>query len=317
MNTPADAIRKPTEKIAVKLRNVWTVLKEALYQWYFEHDTFLNAAAISYCAIFAIAPLFVIAVEIAGLVYGPGAAEGELAQQMDQVTGPTIANAIQDVVKNAYASGAGRTATLISVALLWFGARSFFVQLQQTLNRIWGVKTPTTGWGILAFLKSRLLAYLMVLVVGLLLLAAVAANAALNVVERWVPVADLPGGGLVWNGLHWVFSLSLLTLLFALMFKILPEASIPWRVVWAGAFVTAILFAIGNAAIGLYLAYSTTASAFGAAGSLVVVLAWVYYSSQVVLFGAELTEASARFLGLKPPCEPLPSPQPEGLRESA
>ncbi len=288
------------------LRNLWTVLKEALYQWYFEHDTFVNAAALSYGAMFTIAPLFVIAVEIAGIVYGPNAAQGELAQQIDQVTGPTVAKAIQDVVKNAHDSDAGKTATIISVALLWFGARTFFVQLQQTLNRIWGVQCSTTGWGILAFLKSRLFAYLMVLLVGLLLLAAVVANAALNFVEKWVPVSQLPGGGFVWNGLHWVLSISLLTLLFALMFKLLPEASIPWRVVWPGAFITAILFAIGNAAIGLYLAYSTTASAFGAAGSLVVVLAWVYYSSQVVLFGAELTEASARFLGLKPPCEPLP-----------
>lgn len=284
-----------------------TVFKEALYQWYFEHDTFSNAAALSYCALFTIAPLFVIAVEIAGIVYGPGAARDELAAQLDQVTGPTVAQAIQDVVKNAYVSGAGKSATIIGIALLWFGARTFFVQLQQTLNRIWGVKCETTGWGIVAFLKSRLFAYLTVLLVGLLLLAAVIANTALNVVERWVPVSQLPGGGLVWNGLHWVLSLSLITVLFALMFKILPEASIPWRVVWPGAFVTAVLFAIGNAAIGLYLAYSTTASAFGAAGSLVVVLAWVYYSSQVILLGAELTEASARYMGLKPPCEPLPS----------
>jgi membrane protein len=293
----------------VKLRDVWAILKDAVYDWWFQHDTFLHAAAISYCAMFALAPLVVIAVAIAGVVYGPGAAEGELAKQIKHVTGPTVAEAIQDVIKDAYDSGKGKAVTIISFVVLWLGARAVFVQLQQTLNRIWGVKSDS-GLGILTFVKSRLLAYLMVLIVGLLLLAAVLANAGLNIVERWIPVKELPGGGLVWTGLHWAISLSLVTLLFALMFKILPEVSIHWRVVWLGAVITAILFALGNAAIGQYLAYTSTASAFGAAGSLVVVLAWVYYSSQVVLFGAELTHASARHLGYLAAPEPAQTADP-------
>jgi membrane protein len=280
----------------VKLRDLAAVLRDAAHQWWLQHDTFLHAAAISYCAVFALAPLVVIAVAIAGIVFGPDAAKGELANQIEMVTGETIARAIQDVIKNAHASGTSRTATIVSIVLLLLGARALFLQLQQALNGIWGVQGGTRHW-LLTLLRARFLTYVMVLLVGLVLVAALIANTVLNYLGDKLPLASVPGGSLAWQGLHWAVSLALLTLLFAFMFKVLPEAVIPWRVVWLGAIITAMLFKLGNSAIELYLIHSTVASAFGAAGSLVVVLAWVYYSSQVVLFGAELTEASARRFG--------------------
>jgi membrane protein len=280
----------------VKLRELAEVLKDAGNRWLFEHDTFLHASAISYCAVFALAPLVIIAVAIAGVVFGPEAAQGELANQIEMVTGQTIGRAIQDVIKDAYSSGTGRTATLISIVLLWLGARALFLQLQQALNHIWGIAGNTRHW-LLALVRARLLTYVMVLLVALALVTALFANAALNYLRDQSPLGRTPGGDLVLRALHGAVALGLLTLLFAFMFKVLPEAVIPWRVVWLGAMVTAGLFKCGNLAIEIYLTHSTTASAFGAAGSLVVVLAWVYYSSQVVLFGAELTEAYARRFG--------------------
>jgi membrane protein len=280
----------------VKLRDLAEVLKDAGNQWLLKHDTFLHASAISYCAAFALAPLVVIAVAIAGMVFGPEAAQGELANQIEMATGRTIGRAIQDVIKDAYTSGTGRAATLVSVVLLWLGARALFLQLQQALNHIWGIARNPRHW-LLALVRARLLTYLMVLLVALALVTALFANAALNYLHDQLPLGSMPGGSLVLQALHWAVALGLLTLLFAFMFKVLPEAVIPWRVVWLGAMVTAGLFKCGNSAIEMYLTHSTTASAFGAAGSLVVVLAWVYYSSQVVLFGAELTEAYARRFG--------------------
>ena len=278
----------------MKLGDLAAVLKDSGNRWLFEHDTFLHASAISYCAVFALAPLVIIAVAIAGIVFGPEAAQGELANQIEMATGQTIGRAIQDVIKDAYTSGTGRAATVVSVVLLWLGARALFLQLQQALNHIWGIARNPRHW-LLALVRARLLTYLMVLLVALALVTALFANAALNYLHDQLPLGS--SGSLVLQALHWAVALGLLTLLFAFMFKVLPEAVIPWRVVWLGAMVTAGLFKCGNSAIEMYLTHSTTASAFGAAGSLVVVLAWVYYSSQVVLFGAELTEAYARRFG--------------------
>lgn len=280
------------------------MLREALRQWWFEHDTFLHASALSYCAIFALAPLVVIAVAIAGMMFGPEAAAGELAKQIEQATGQTIARAIQDVIKDAHGSGTGRAATIVSLVLLLLGARGLFLQLQQALNRIWGVTTPTTHW-LIALLRARFLTYVMVLLVAVLLVTALVANTVLNYIVAVVPVGQVPGGAVAWQGVHWAVALLILTVLFAFTFKVLPEVSIPWRVVWLGAFVTAVLFKLGNYGIEIYLTHSTMASAFGAAGSLVVVLAWVYYSSQVVLLGAELTAVCARHVGAS--AKPLPT----------
>ena len=265
------------------------ILGEALRQWWFEDDIFQLGAALSYYAVFAISPLVVIAVAAAGLVYGEEAARGELVQQIEQATGPTIAEAIQDLVKHAHVSGAGKLATFISMALLTLGATGFFAQLQHSLNHIWGVRARG-GRGLWGVAKDRLWSFLMILCLALLLLVALLLNSSLGLVQQHVPVL---GSRIV----HWLVSMGLLTLLFSIMYKVLPDVLISWRVVWLGAVVTALLFNLGNYLIGLYLAQTSTASAYGAAGSLVVVLAWVYYSSIVVLFGAEVTEACAKRFG--------------------
>jgi membrane protein len=169
--------------------------------------------------------------------------------------------------------------------------------MQQALNFIWGVK-PRPGRGIWGIVRDRFWPFLMVLVLGTLLLVALVTGTLLNHVWEVLQVASLPGERLTWRGVNWLLSLVLLTLLFATLYKVLPDVKIAWQVVWLGGAVTAVLFTLGNYLIGLYLTYSSPASAFGAAGSLVVILVWVYYSSQVVLFGAELTEAYAKHFAL-------------------
>ena len=265
------------------------ILQEAFRQWWFEDDIFQLGAALSYYAVFAISPLVVIAVAVSGLVYGEEAARGELVLQIEHVTGPTIAEAIQDLVKHAHTSGRGTLATFVSMLLLAIGATGFFAQLQHSLNYIWGVRARA-GRGLWGVIKDRLWSFLMVVVLAFLLLIALMVNTSLGHFEKHVPL-------LAGRGPHLLISLALLTLLFSTMYKVLPDVLIRWRVVWLGALMTALLFTLGNYLIGLYLAQTSTASAFGAAGSVVVVLAWVYYSSMVVLFGAEVTEACAKQFG--------------------
>jgi membrane protein len=180
--------------------------------------------------------------------------------------------------------------------ILILGSLGLFTQLQTALNTIWQVK-PKPGRGIWGAVKDRFLSFLLVLNVGALLVAALMVNAALSAVSGFFPEFHLPGGAFLWEALRWLVSMSLLTLLFATVYKILPDVKIGWRDVWVGAATTAVLFTIGNYLIGLYLGRSSVASTYGAAGSLVIILLWVYYSSQILLFGAEFTRVYAAKYG--------------------
>jgi membrane protein len=275
----------------MKPKDVVALLKETFRQWNEDNTSWLGAA-LAYYTVFALAPLAVVAVAIAGLVFGEQAARGELVHQAEEMVDPAVARALEDMLKQVHNTGSGVLATAVGFAVLLVGATSMFSQLQGALDTIWGVK-PRPGRGILAVVRDRLLSFLVVLGVGALLLLCLAVNTALAALSSYLGPAGLPGEIWLWRILNWVISLGLLTLLFAMIYKVLPDVKISWGDVWVGSAITAVLFTLGNYLIGLYLGQAGVASAYGAAGSLVVILVWVYYSSQVLLFGAEFTQVFA------------------------
>ena len=245
-------------------------------------------AALSYYTIFSLAPLLLIAIAIAGLVFGQGAARGQVFGQLRGVLGPTAAEGVQEMVKNAAKPKTATIATIIGIITLILGASGVFGQLKDALNTIWDVEPKKSG-GILGMIKDRFLSAAMVFGVGFLLLVALIIDATIAAAGRYAH-GHLPGGEAFWHALQLVASFGVVTVLFAALFRFLPDLRIEWRDVWPGAAFTSLLFVLGKFALGLYLGKSAIGSSFGAAGSLVVVLLWVYYSAQVLLFGAEFTQ---------------------------
>jgi membrane protein len=274
-------------------------LVRAAKQWY-RADTGLMAAALAYYGLFSIAPTLVLGLAVASFFLGDAAAQGILQNRMQEVVGKTVARTIEETLRYAHLSGAGWWATLLSIGFLLFGAVRIFAQLQQALNLIWEVR-PRADRSIWAEVQARALSFVLVMIVCLLLLASLIASTLLGTVGSLIHL-PIPGWEQLWEGLHWGSSLALLTLLFALVFKVLPDAHVHWADVWVGAGLTAVLFTVGSYLIGLYLGTSAVTSAYGAAGSLVALLLWVYYSAQIVLFGGEFTQAFARLRGR--PIEP-------------
>ena len=253
-------------------------------------------AALAYYTVFSLAPLLIIAIAIAGLVFGQEAAQGQIFEQLRGLLGEASAKAMQDMVQNANAKPAtGVVATLIGVVTLLFGASGVFGQLQTSLNAIWDVE-PKPGRGILGLVRDRILSFGFILVVGFLLLVSLLLTAAVALVAQWFG-GMLPAMEALAQILNFVLSLAVITLLFAMIFKFLPDAKIAWHDVWIGAFITAVLFTVGKVALGLYLGKSGVGSSYGAAGSLIVLLLWVYYSSQILFFGAEFTQVYANRFG--------------------
>lgn len=281
------------------ISGIFDLLKETGKGWARDNASLL-AAALAYYTIFALAPLLVIAVAVAGIVFGDAAVEGQIVAQIEGAVGREAAVVIQNLVANANQSGASVIATVLSSVLLLLGASGLFTKLQQTLNMIWGLTTAPEQ-GILNVLKKRTLAFSMVLIVGLLLLLSLATSTIITAVgdrlTEW-----LPGIGSILPQINFLASLFILTMLFALLFKMLPDAQLTWKDVLLGAAVTTVLFLLGRYLIGLYLARGSATSTYGAAGSLVLILLWVYYSAQIFLFGAEFTQVYANKYGsrLKP-----------------
>jgi membrane protein len=272
------------------LKLFWQVLKEAGTAWWDDKAPRMGAA-LAYYSVFSLAPLLLIAIGIAGLVFGEQAAQGEILGQIKDTVGVTAAGAIEDVLKSA-AGQTGTLATVVGLAVLLFGASGVFVELQDALNTIWKV-VPKPGLGVWDTVRSRLLSFAVVLGTGFLLLVSLVLSAGLEALSGALrPLTEhLPGEAWLWRLLNFGLAFVVITVLFAMIYKILPDAEIGWRDVWTGAALAALLFAVGKYAIGLYLGRGGVASAFGAAGSLVVVLVWVYYSAQILLFGAEFTRA--------------------------
>src|SRR5258705_3506684 len=232
---------------------MWAVFKETCTLWYNDNPSELSAA-LAFYAIFAIAPLLIIAVAIAGLVFGVHATQNQIVEAIDGVVGPEIAQAIQATVKSASRPHAGKVATLVGVLMLFLGAAGVVMQLKHSLNAIWEV-APKPGRGVLSVLLEYLSAFLAVLGIGLFLLLSLALSTAVAALSHSVVVV-LPGGIAFWQWVDLGVSLGLVTVLFASIYKVLPSARIAWRDVWIGALMTAFLFTLGKLLIGQYLAYS-------------------------------------------------------------
>jgi membrane protein len=276
-------------------KEILPILKKAGSDWMEDQAPTLGAA-LAYYTVFSLAPLLIIAIGIAGLVFGPEAAQGQIFDQLRGLLGEASAKSMQDMVENANAKPAtGIFATVIGVVTLLFGASGVFGQLQTSLNTIWGVQ-PKPGRGILGIIQDRILSFGFILVVGFLLLVSLLLTAAIALVGEWFGGIG-PGMETFAQILNFVISLGLITVLFAMIFKFLPDAKIAWHDVWIGAFITAALFTVGKFALGLYLGKSGVGSTYGAAGSLIVLLLWVYYSSQILFFGAEFTQVYANRFG--------------------
>lgn len=271
------------------------LLKETAKEWSEDKSSRL-AAALAYYTIFSLAPLLIIVIAIAGFIFGKDAAQGEIVGQLQGLLGRDAAQGIQTVLANAgKKSSGGIITTILNFGILIFGASGVFAQLQDAMNTVWEV-APKPGQGIKQVIRTRLLSFSMILVIGFLLLVSLGLSAGLAVVGNLMSNL-LPGFGFLWQLLNFAISFGVITLLFAMIFKILPDAKIAWGDVWLGAGLTALLFAIGKLLIGLYLGNASVGSAYGAAGSLVVLLIWVYYSAQIMFFGAEFTQVYARHYG--------------------
>jgi membrane protein len=263
-----------------------TILKKAASGWNADQATSMSAA-LSYYTIFAIAPLILIAVAVSGLFFGEEASRGEIYKSIHGLLGADGAKAVQSFVEASSIKNASITATIIGVVTLLIGATTVFAQLQDSLNSIWKV-TGKPGRGLWLLLRQRLLSFSLILVIAFLLLVSLLASAILSAVGEFA-IVHLPGGEVLWQFLNAGVSFGLTTLLFASIYKILPDVKLSWKDVWFGGAMTAFFFTIGKMLIGLYIGKSGVTSTYGAAGSAVLILVWTYYSSAVLLFGAEVT----------------------------
>jgi membrane protein len=279
----------------MRLKNKTRLLK-ATFTEYNEDKVPLLAAALAYYTVFSLAPLLIIVIAIAGSVFGEEAARGEIVGQIQGLVGQEGAEAIQVMLQNTQKPNSGGTiATIFGVITLLFGATGVFGQLQDALNLIWDVQ-PKPERGIKNFIQTRLLSFAMVVVVGFLLLVSLVISAVLAGVSNFFG-AMFPGFILGGQILNILISFITITLLFASIYKFLPDVHVPWKNLWVGAGVTAFLFTIGKFMIGLYLGNSSVGSTYGAAGSLVVILIWVFYSAQILLLGAEFTQVYSKYQG--------------------
>jgi len=249
-------------------------------------------AAISYYTVFSIAPLLVIVIAVAGALFGREAVQGLISDQLSGLIGGEGAKFVENLVAAASDTDKGLVAGVISFFILLVGATTVFAELQSALDRIWHVPESKKPSGIWAILRARLLSFGLILGLAFLLMASLVVSTALAAFGAWAG-GLMPGWETVLHGINIAVSLGVFTLLFAMIFKLLPSTDIAWRDVWIGAFVTAVLFEIGKLLIGLYIGKSGMTESFAAAGSLVVLLAWVYYAAQIFLLGAEFTKVYA------------------------
>ena len=276
--------------------NASSLLKQTFQEWLQDKAPQLGAA-LAYYTVFSLAPLILVLLAIIGFLFrdDPAGAWNKITQQMSYFLDPSALQVVQNIAQKASQPGKSVIATIIGVALALFGATGVFGQLQDALNTIWGVKAKP-GTGIWGFLRARFLSFAMVAGICFLLLVSLAIEALLKGFSHYVQ-SVVPGGIVIALTVYLVFDFAVVVLLFAMIFKFLPDVKIQWRDVWIGAVMTAILFGIGKWLLGFYLGSGAAASAYGAASSLITLLLWVYYSSQILLFGAEFTQVYAARAG--------------------
>lgn len=297
---------------------LWAVIKDAV-QGFIADECLSRGASIAYFTLFSLSPLLVVAIAIAGAVFGEAAVQGAVAEQLRGLLGEGAAEAVQQAIVSASNVGEGVMASALGIGLLLLTASGTFGEIQASLNAIWKTQVPQEGT-VSRLLKAKAAAIGLVAATGFLLLTSLVASAAIAVIGTWL--ADrLPGGKLLLEAANSAISLLLLSALFAAIYKVLPDRTIAWRDVAVGAVTTALLFTLGKSLIGLYIGQAGIAGSFGAAGSLAVILVWTYYSSLIFLFGAEITRAWANREGSRrakpvpaeekpeaPPAAPAPAP---------
>jgi len=266
------------------MKRYFLLLKEAWIEFTNDKAQRLGAA-LAYYTLFSIAPLLLIAIAIAGLVFGKSQAQAQIIGQLRTLTGDAGAKVIEEMLVSAAKPKTGTLAIVIGIVTLLFGAAGVFGQLKDALNTIWNVEEKKGG-GILAFLEERFLSFAMVLGVGFLLLVSLVLDAALAALSKGL-----------WQPVQLIVSFAVITVLFAMIFRYLPDVRIDWHDVWLGAAFTSLLFVLGKFALGLYLGKCAIGSSYGAAGSLVVLLVWIFWSANILLFGAEFTQVYARERG--------------------
>lgn len=310
---PVGAAQKPAASATAVPQGNWLsqqlqLIKAAVKAWMADYAPSMGAA-LSYYTLFSIAPLLIVVIAVAGMVFGREAAQGEIVAQLRGVMGEEGAVAVEGLLKATREPAQGMIATIVGIATLLLGSTAIFGELQSALDRIWRVPAAKKEPGFWHLLRTRLLSFGLVLGLGFLVIVSLVVSAALAALGKWWG-AWFEGWDVFLEILNFAVSFGIFTLLFAMIYKIMPRAKIPWGDVWTGAAVTALLFTIGKVLIGLYLGKSSLASGFGAAGSLVVLLVWVYYSAQIFLLGAEYTWVYAQQHGSraqKPPPAPVPA----------
>jgi membrane protein len=292
----------------MQARELIRLFGAALAAWWNDNVPRMGAS-LAYYTLFAIAPVLLVATAVAGLVFGEEAVRGELVGQIDQLVGRDGGRAVQALVEGASRRDSGLVASVVGAVTFLLASTGAFLELQAALDDIWHVK-PRPDLNLRAFLADRLRSFGLVLAIGFLLLVSLAVSAAIAAASSWLGrlAPELP---LLWNVVNLLTSLLVTWALFMMLYSFLPDVRLEWRDVAVGAFVTAILFTLGKQLIGLYLGQSAAASTYGAAGSVVLLLLWVYYSSQIVLLGAEFTRVYADRAGFKMPVETFAEPDPD------
>ncbi|MDM0105638.1 YihY/virulence factor BrkB family protein [Variovorax sp. J22R24] len=276
-------------------RALFDLCKQSFASWRADYAPSMGAA-LAYYTVFSVAPLLLIVISVVGLVFGRDEARGEIFEQLSGLMGAEGARAIQIMLEALNKPRQGIVATVIGIALLLVGATTVFGELQDAFDRIWRAPAREEVNGLLDLMRVRLLSFSMIMGIGFLLIVSLVVNAALAALgEWWAPVFG--GWAVLAQNVNSVFGFVIVTVGFAMIFKVMPRVSVQWRDVWIGAIVTAVLFTIGKYLIGLYIGKTGIASGYGAAGSLVVLLVWVYYSAQIFLLGVEFTWVYAHAYG--------------------
>ncbi len=285
------------------MRTGWALLRSTI-DGFVEDEMLSRGAAIAYYSVFALAPVLIIAIAVAGLVFGPEAAQGAIVAELSGLMGERSADVLQSVVRSASDPGSGTWATVIGIGALIVTASGVFSEMQAALNRVWKAKPQTSGLSRLV--RARLISLGLVLALGFLMTTSLLVNAGLSAIDTYVK-GFVPGAHVLLQVVTFVASFALISLLFAAIYKVLPDTPIPWRDVTMGAIVTALLMTLGKSLIAFYLGSSSVASAYGAAGALALMLVWIFYSAQIFLLGAEFTRAYAELRGGRRPASARPS----------
>jgi len=288
--------------MSVSPHQLWKIAKETVTDW-LDDDAVTLAAALAYYALLSLAPLLMISISVAGWFLGAEAARGQVAGELTSILGSDAAHGAQAVIASGKEPQRGMLGAVVGIVTLFVGASGVFGQLQTSLDRIWEVK-PKPDRGLWIQIKERFFSFTMVLGVAFLLLVSLVVSSVLSYLGTLLG-ATLPGGAFLWQVLNFALSFGVITVLFALIFKVVPHAEVEWRDVWIGAVVTALLFVIGKQLLGLYLGKAAVGSSYGAAGSLVALVVWVFYAAQILFMGAEFTQVQARHRGAS--IEPTPN----------